>query len=271
MGDSPNTLLLVLHTMLVESYFNRSRCGDSEMVSITRQQASSFAKEIANDFNPLHDIHAKRFCVPGDLLFALVLANYGISPQMRFAFKGMVTDEVSLVLPADGPTLSLHGDNQKLYLDVEAAGQRCHDQALIDSLTKSYVTFSGRTFPHVLIPLMHEKDVIINPDRPMVMYERMLIDLNHLDFEDIQLELDEGKTQLEVSGKRGSVCLAFNLLEGDQLIGRGEKHMLLSGLRPFEQEIADRIIADYNLSKSAHHPSDDAPCDADKHAASGTA
>ena len=42
-------------------------------VSVTREQASRFAKSIADDCNPLHDIDAKRFCVPGDLLFSMVL------------------------------------------------------------------------------------------------------------------------------------------------------------------------------------------------------
>ena len=44
-------------------------------IRIPAHQASTFAKEIAHDFNPLHDADAKRFCVPGDLLFSLVLAS----------------------------------------------------------------------------------------------------------------------------------------------------------------------------------------------------
>jgi len=52
-------------TMFIEQY-----CPiDSEKISFTRQQASDFAKQVADDFNPLHNVEAKRFCVPGDLLF----------------------------------------------------------------------------------------------------------------------------------------------------------------------------------------------------------
>lgn len=239
--------------MLVDPFFSQSRADQRQRVSFTRQQASAFAKDIADDFNPLHDINAKRFCVPGDLLFALVLANYGVSQHMHFTFNGMVTEDVGLILPEPGNHLAISGDNEKRYLSVEASGEVSHQKSLIDNLTRSYVTFSGRTFPHVLIPLMRDKNVMINPNRPMVMYESMLIDLARLDLQEITLELNEANTTLEVNGKRGNVCLAFNLLSGGDIIGRGEKHMLLSGLSPFDQNVVDQIIADYNAWKQAYH------------------
>ncbi len=48
---------------------------------IRPEQASQFAKEVSDDFNPLHNPEHKRFCVPGDLLFALSLAKYGLSQK----------------------------------------------------------------------------------------------------------------------------------------------------------------------------------------------
>ena len=56
-------------------------------VVISALQASQFAKEIAGDFNPIHDPDARRFCVPGDLLFAIVLARFGLSENMTFLPK----------------------------------------------------------------------------------------------------------------------------------------------------------------------------------------
>jgi hypothetical protein len=44
-------------------------------ISIVAEQASMFAKEVAHDFNPLNDVEAKRFCVPGDLLFSMALVK----------------------------------------------------------------------------------------------------------------------------------------------------------------------------------------------------
>lgn len=238
--------------MLITPYINETRADDRDTVRISREQASAFAKEVADDFNPLHDIDAKRFCVPGDLLFALVLAKYGITKHMQFTFAGMVTEEVTLVLPEEAPQLVLKGLNDKDYLRVEHTGENSRDTDLINNLTQSYVTFSGHTFPHVLIPLMQAQGVMINPARPMVMYESMLIDLLRLDATEITLNLDQEKTQLEVNGKRGNVCLAFNLTSQGQLIGRGEKHMLVSGLMPFDQTAIDQVITDYNLCKQQY-------------------
>ena len=227
--------------MLIDQYYNDT----DGKVTFTRLQASDFAKQIADDFNPLHDINAKRFCVPGDLLFSLVLAKYGCSKHMRFAFLGMVTNEVTLNMPADSPQLSIKGVNGKEYLSIEHSGDNSRDIELIDNLTRSYVTFSGHTFPHILVPLMEEKGVMINPARPMVMYQSMQLDLDRLDLTNIDLELDKEKTMFEVNGKRGNVCLAFNLIADQQIIGRGEKHMVVSGLRPFEKSAVDTLIVDY--------------------------
>ena len=235
--------------MLIDQYYKQQQKAEHLTISFSREQASAFAKQIADDFNPLHNTEGKRFCVPGDLLFAVVLSKYGVTRHMRLRFAGMVTEDVVLVLPEESPNFLFNGENGKNYLDVEHSGENSRDPKLIDNLTKSYVTFSGHTFPHILVPLMKEKGVMLNPDRPMVMYESMLIDLERLDLTDIQLELNTEKTQLAVDGKRGNVCLAFNLSANGELIGRGEKHMLVSGLIPYEQDRIDRVIADYNLWK----------------------
>ena len=49
-------------------------------MQFSQQQASQFAKGVAGDFNPIHDVGGKRFCVPGDLLFACLLYT---SPSPR--------------------------------------------------------------------------------------------------------------------------------------------------------------------------------------------
>ncbi|MEO1880948.1 MAG: DUF3581 family protein, partial [Methylococcales bacterium] len=64
--------------------------GPDDCVAITAEQGSLFAKEVAGDFNPIHDVDSKRFCVPGDLLFAIVLEKYGLSKTMNFTFTGML-------------------------------------------------------------------------------------------------------------------------------------------------------------------------------------
>jgi len=231
--------------MLIDQYYKES----DGKVSFTKLQGSDFAKKVADDFNPLHDTNAKRFCVPGDLLFSVILSKYGISKHMEFTFSGMVTEEVNLILPEDSPSLDIVGDNEKEYLSIQRSGEVSTSADLINSVTLSYVAFSGHTFPHVLVPLMEDKGMMINPARPMVMYQSMLIELNHFDLTDIKLQLDEQKTSFEVNGKRGKICLAFNLMADNTIVGRGEKHMLASGLKPFEKDAMDTVILDYDQWK----------------------
>jgi hypothetical protein len=233
--------------MFLENY---CRISDDK-ISFTRQQASDFAKQIADDFNPLHDIDAKRFCVPGDLLFALILERAGLHQEMSFTFSGMVTDATTLNIPTEITTsASIVDDKQKEYLQMSVAGGCTKNSQSIESLTRAYVEFSGHTFPHILVELMKECQVMINPTRPMVMYESMSIHLDNLDFQDITLRLSS--TTLDIEGKRGNACLSFDLISQDVVIGHGKKYMLLSGLRDYCQATIDDIVAQYNNTKAQY-------------------
>jgi len=230
--------------MFLESYCNSS----AGKVNFTRQQASDFAKRVADDFNPLHDVDAKRFCVPGDLLFSLVLEKSGLSQEMKFTFSGMVSDGIDLIFPENITShAAIVDDKNKEYLTIDVDGDNTKDKATIASLTQAYVEFSGHTFPHILVALMANNEVMINPTRPMVMYESMSIHLDSLDFNNIKLEL--ANSTLSIDGKRGVADLIFNLISDGKKVGHGKKHMLLSGLRPYEQSVIDGIVEVYNNKK----------------------
>ena len=233
--------------MFLDKYFN-NKAGN---ICVSPQQASNFAKNVAGDFNPIHDVGAKRFCVPGDLLFSLVLKNYGLSQHMNFTFSGMVGDGIELIFPeADNGSITISDSNGKDYLSIKHEGETSTDPELIQSLTRHYVEFSGQTFPHILIPLMAEHNVMINPERPLIIYESMDINMNRLDIKDPELEL--ANSTLEVNGKRGSVCLEFNLKSDGEIVGAGKKNMVLSGLREFDQETIDQLVSDYTTRKETY-------------------
>lgn len=231
--------------MIIDQYYSEP----NGRVCFTREQGSNFAKQVANDFNPLHDADAKRFCIPGDLLFALMLAKYGVSQHMEFTFSGMVTAGVELVLPEPSGELQINDTSGREYLRVKRAGDTTLEESIISNLAQSYVEFSGQTFPHILVPLLAEQGVMINPERPMVIYESMTIDLDRLDVTHPVLQGDYNA--LEINGKRGSVELAFHLEAGGEIVGRGKKHMLLSGLREYDEAVVASAITTYNQGKAA--------------------
>ena len=233
--------------MLIENYCPIS----ADKISFTRQQGSDFAKQVANDFNPLHDIDAKRFCVPGDLLFSVIIAKSGLHKKMTFDFSGMVGDSVALTFPQHiNDNFDIKDDNEKTYLSVDVSGEKTNNTDLINALTKAYVDFSGYTFPDILVKLMAEHDVMINPARPMVMYQSMSIDLHTLDASSVTLQL--AKTSLTIDSKRGDAWLEFDLLSDNKVIGHGKKHMLLSGLRAYQQDAIDAMVQQYHKSKASY-------------------
>lgn len=215
----------------------------------TRQQASQFAKNIAGDFNPIHDQDNKRFCVPGDLLFAMVLKHYGISEQMKFEFGGMVSDLVPLHFKTgDENQVTICDAKDKAYLTIHRSGENTENAELINNLVQTYVGFSGQTFPHILVPLMEKHHVMINPDRPLVIYNSMMIQINNLAIQNPELKLVD--SDLTISGKRGDVCLKFEIMENGEIAGTGEKNMVLSSLREYEADKIAQVVETYNTRKA---------------------
>lgn len=235
--------------MKLANYYSEQRSGQDSTIEFTRQQASAFAKDVAGDFNPLHDVETKKFCVPGDLLFSVALEKMGLSKQMTFTFQGMVSDGIQLNFPAgDDSQVQINDTTGKEYLSVEREGESSHDKALISQLTERYVEFSGHTFPHILMPLMEKHNVMINPARPLVIYENMSIDLDRLDFVEPELEMTD--CLLDVAGKRGTVKLQFCLKSGGDIVGRGEKQMALGGLREYDEAQIGPVVSQYDEYKA---------------------
>ena len=81
--------------MFLNSFYSID--GDSLLIS--GRQGSRFAKLICDDFNPIHNADKKHFCVPGDLLFSIVLQRYGLSEQMNFRFTDMLPSNLPLSFP----------------------------------------------------------------------------------------------------------------------------------------------------------------------------
>jgi len=224
--------------MLVNNYVQRE--GDD--IAFSREQASQFAKKLAGDYNPIHDVDAKRFCVPGDLLFSVLIDTFGINQNMSLEFNGMVTEQSKIhFVNADGGAIALQDDADKNYMNAQCDGGVNKCQKAIDGLIESYVAFSGDSFPGLLVPLMKEHNVMINPARPMVMYTNMELNFDHMDFSSVTLK--PLAPELEVTGKRATAKLRFALFDGVEQVGQGQKQMVLSGLREFDAEQMDGLIA----------------------------
>ncbi len=231
--------------MFLESYYSEQN-GE---FSFTREQASHFAKKVAGDFNPIHDEDNKRFCVPGDLLFSVVLSQVGLSQKMRFEFAGMINDGVAISVDQKSSTdLSMIDGSGKEYLHIIRDGDTTLNQALIEQVTKSYVQFSGMNFPHIMVPpLMESKQIMINPTRPLVIYESMELDFERLDVTAPTVELTG--SEIDVDGKRGSVTLKFCFKENGEVVGTGRKRMVMSGLKPYCQNDIDDLVNRFNQRK----------------------
>jgi len=233
--------------MFLKEFFS----GNNDCIQITAEQGSLFAKDIAGDFNPLHDVDAKRFCVPGDLLFSLVLDKYGLSKNMNFTFAGMLGHGVTLNFPeTDGSQFDIVGSHGKTILKVDRKGESTQDDSVIDALIRDYVAFSGHNFPYVLVPLMEKQNVMINLTRPLVMYDSMSLEFDRLDFTNPKIEMLE--PELNVNGKRGDAHLHFQIKSEDEVVGKGFKKIVISGMREYEEQPMQAFVDNYLARKDSY-------------------
>ncbi len=225
-------------------------------VQFTQEQASAFAKGMAGDFNPIHDPGNKRFCVPGDLLFCVLLSRYGVARTTAVEFTGMLNSQSRMCLPESvGPSTHIVDAGDKELLKLSMTDDRFTQPEFVSALSQAYVGFSGQTFPDILVPLMQGAGVMINPARPMVIYKDMTIELtssltpawlSEQSSLAVSLELS-ADTSISVNGRKGAVRLCFDIMLAGSRIGTGNKNMVLSGLREFEEESLQQIVEQYNL------------------------
>lgn len=227
--------------MLLESYYTKS----DDIIRVSADQASRFAKTQCNDFNPIHDPDNKRFCVPGDLLFSLVVNRYGVSESMSFTFTNMIGDNIGICFPDDeGEHLVITNENGKSVLEINRQGNVSHDPKMIKSLIQNYVLFSGQNFPTLLMPLLKKHDVMFNPVRPLVMYNSMSFELDTFSSnDDINVKLTDSK--LDVKPKRADFSLHFNIQDGEKAIGHGIKKLIVAGLKPYEHDAMTNVLKTY--------------------------
>ncbi|MFQ3176879.1 MAG: hypothetical protein ACJAYB_000385 [Psychromonas sp.] len=233
--------------MLLESYYTKY----DNIIHITAEQASDFAKQECHDFNPLHDPDNKRFCVPGDLLFALALSEYGVSESMSFTFTNMVGAKMGILFPeGDSEYIIITNELGKSLLEIKKQGNTSHDPVLIESLIKNYVIFSGQNFPTLLMPLMKKHNVMFNPARPLVMYNSMSFEFESLSLNN-PLHVELSDSYFEVETKRADNFLNFDIFDGQKVIGKGIKKLIVAGLKPYDHERISAFSIAYESRRSA--------------------
>jgi hypothetical protein len=223
--DSPAALLA--------PYYRRHQ----DTVVVSAQQGSGFAKDIAGDHNPIHDVDAPRFCVPGDLLFALIVDHYGLARHMTLTFRGMLRADTPLRFPtAPEAAFSIADAAGRDYVGVELGPRMPAPPAVQRGVIEAYVACSGQTFPDLLQPLLEVYDsMALAFDRPLT----------------APPSLSLTQTHLEVSGKRGDARFDFDILEDGQQIGRCWKKMVVSGLRAYSSADMGAVVARYQARRAA--------------------
>ena len=114
---------------------------------------------------------------------------------------------------------------------------------------RNYVVFSGQNFPHLLVPLMAEHQVMINPQRPLVIYESMSLHFDSLDLTAPAVEL--AGTSLEVNGKRGDAEFQFRLVDkGETLWLCGVKTLFLAACGSTSKPLLIDMVAEYSARQN---------------------
>jgi hypothetical protein len=223
--------------------------ADSDQLWVTADQGSRFAKEIAGDHNPLHDAESSRFCVPGDLLFALIVRRYGLARHFSLSFRGMLRAGTRLSFPSQpAQAFTIADENDRDTVEVQYDRPVTTDPAALLALIEAYVASSGETFPDRLGPLLAEAGVMFNPQRPFLVYDGMALDIQRAPGTDVRVT--PADASLAVNGKRADVQFDYRIADGDGALGEASKRMVVSGLRPYDAEAMTAVIAAYHARRA---------------------
>lgn len=230
----------------LERFYHR----DGNRLWVTAEQGSGFAKQVAGDHNPLHDADAPRFCVPGDLLFALIVERYGLAQRFALSFRGMLRAGTPLVLPArdDQPAFMITGEDAREYVAVTHESPLADDAGGRDALVRAYVACSGETFPDRLCPLLADAGVMFNPKRPFLVYDSMHLNLERAPGDGVAVTPQA--PSLTLDGKRADVQFNYRIEDAHGAIGEAGKRMVVSGLRDYDAATMDRVISAYQARRA---------------------
>jgi len=168
---------------------------------------------------------------------------------MTFDFQGMVSGGMPIQFTESDKSIAAKNDKDKQVLHVSRDGDITQNSIFVEGLIRAYVAFSGETFPHTIIKLMKEEGMMINTRKPMVIYDQMTLSFERFSESAPQVELQN--CHFDVNGKRGMVVMDFDLLADNESIGSGQKQIIMSGLRPYEQSGIDYLVDTYNAGKAA--------------------
>ena len=89
---------------------------------------------------------------------------------------------------------------------------------------------------------------MFNINRPLVIYESMTLSFHHLNFRQASVEMMEPK--MEVTGKRASAFLHFQIKTGENIVGEGFKKLAISVLSGYESEPMQAFVDAYLARKN---------------------
>ncbi|MDA8963362.1 DUF3581 family protein, partial [Pseudomonadales bacterium] len=75
-------------------------------------------------------------------------------------------------------------------------------------------------------------------------------ELDDVHAENISLRLDS--SILDVQGKRGNGVFSFSLISNDKVVGTGQKNLILSGLREYDQNAITELTDNFLLNRDKY-------------------
>ena len=97
---------------------------------------------------------------------------------------------------------------------------------------------------------MKEHQVMFNPARPLVMYNSMNFEFSTLTLHN-PLHVELAKSEFEVEAKRANEFLHFEIYDGEKVIGRGIKTVVVGGLKTYDHDAISAFADNYLALRNA--------------------
>ena len=205
-------------------------------VGISNNNVSKFAKEICNDFNPIHSNKKSKPIVPGDLFVVLFLLSNGLYKRTIIEFKKISYPIQKFIITKSSILNSKNESvvNFTLKDDIVADS----NSIFLSGFLREFCKISGTIFAQELEPIFIKYRKMPNPQKPRMLYESTQI---NLDKEIINLKVDFVQIKfLEpnviILENQATVNFQILVLQSGRTIGLITKTLFCTNLEEYTQE-----------------------------------
>lgn len=218
---------------------------DDSLFKFNAVACDAYARNVVKDFNPIHNHLAKNYCVPGDLIFALMVERGGVHGSMRMDFLNRVGKDSEYIFVSGKAGMALLDRGNKVQAQLIGSGDASVCVKCISAVSDAVLSCTSSYFPYKMMRSLRAENLMLSGCRSLVILKSIEVNVSDLHFAS-DLTAVFCSSSLRHSGRRGTIDAHFQLVGGNgQVLGQVIKTALIIGIERFNGKRSAQYLENY--------------------------